>query len=233
MGILNGLLGRPAGAGAPSNRDLIDFDAVDTQCPIDIVSRPYDAPLPSVWASLLGNVLLFGLGLLLFGLMLPQTLHMPVQGASPKDWNGQSFWAEPWGTSGTHKGIDIFAPAGKPVLAAVSGLRLYQGQWGDGGQVVVILGPKWRLHYYAHLSDAPAQHVNVPWWVSRGTPLGSVGTTGNAQGKPAHLHYSVVSLLPLPWNFSLGSQGWKRMFYLNPGDMLAQDWALLNPAQTR
>ena len=42
--------------------------------------------------------------------LLPETPRIPVSGATAADWNPQSFWYYPWGRSGTHKGIDIFAP---------------------------------------------------------------------------------------------------------------------------
>lgn len=60
--------------------------------------------------------------------------------------------------------------------------------------MVVALGPKWRLHYYAHLHSVDA-YLGQP--LLAGSVLGTVGDTGNAKGKPAHLHYSIVSLLPL------------------------------------
>ena len=50
--------------------------------------------------------------------------------------------------------------------------------------------------------------------------LGAVGTTGNAEGKPSHLHYAVLSLLPMPWNWSSATQGWKRMFFVDPDALL-------------
>lgn len=151
------------------------------------------------------------------GLLIPEDAVVPVAGATRRDWNPKSFWYEPWGVSGVHKGIDIFAPRGRPVLAAVPGIVVYRGSFRQGGEVVAVLGPKWRLHYYAHLDEHAAGR---PLLVARGSQLGTVGTSGNAAGKPPHLHYTVFSLLPLPWRYSTATQGWRRMFYLDPGEIL-------------
>jgi hypothetical protein len=43
-----------------------------------------------------------------------------------------------------------------------------------------------------------------------------VGDSGNAKGKPTHLHYSIVTLVPHPWRIDGSPQGWKKMFYLDP-----------------
>lgn len=155
---------------------------------------------------------------LAIGLLLPERLKVPVHGAGVRDWNPQSFWYEPWGASGVHKGIDIFAPAGTPAVAAVPGIVFYSGKLGIGGNVVAVLGPKWRIHYYAHLAQ---NTVSAPALVIGGQVLGTVGTTGNAAGKPSHLHFSVLSLVPLPWRASTATQGWKRMFFLDPAELLA------------
>ncbi|NTX26657.1 M23 family metallopeptidase [Burkholderia pyrrocinia] len=153
--------------------------------------------------------------LLVAGFLVPEHPRIPVQGASSRDWNPHSFWAEPWGKSGVHKGIDIFARKGTPVRASVPGVVLYRGQFGIGGNVIAILGPKWRIHYYAHLEESHAGML-----VAKGQAIGAVGTTGDALGKPPHLHYSVISLIPLPWRMTGGPQGWKKMFFLDPGDLL-------------
>lgn len=159
-----------------------------------------------------------GLAILAAGLLTPERLRIPVVGATPQDWHPKSFWFEPWGVSGVHKGIDIFAPSGRPVRAASAGLVLYRGEFGLGGKVVAVLGPKWRVHYYAHLLRIDE---TVPFFVTAGRPLGEVGRSGNAAGKPPHLHYSIVSLLPMPRRFSrTETQGWQKMFYLDPGSLL-------------
>lgn len=155
---------------------------------------------------------------LVAGLLLPERCIIPVEDASPRDWNPDSFWYAPWGKSGVHKGIDIFAVEGRPVIAATPGLVVYRGEWSQGGNVVLVVGPKWRIHYYAHLSRFADEK---PWLVRSGQRLGEVGRTGNAADKPPHLHYSVISLVPLPWHVTRETQGWKRMFYLDPDGLLA------------
>ncbi len=156
--------------------------------------------------------------LLAAGFLAPEFAVVPVEGAGPRDWNPRSFWFEPWGASGVHKGIDIFAPKGRRVIATTYGLVLFRGEIARGGKIVVALGPKWRLHYYAHLDTVQAGALTP---LLPGTPLGTVGDSGNAAGKPPHLHYAVVSLLPLPWKATAQSQGWKRMFYLDPAEVIA------------
>ncbi len=49
------------------------------------------------------------MGVLMIGYLLPGEIVMPVKGATSHDWYKASFWYEPWGSSGVHKGIDIFA----------------------------------------------------------------------------------------------------------------------------
>jgi peptidoglycan LD-endopeptidase LytH len=163
-------------------------------------------------------VLLSLLGVFLLGLLLPEELRIPVHKAARRDWHPNSYWAEPWGASGVHKGIDIFAPRATPVLAPTYGVVLFNGELSLGGKVIVLLGPKWRLHYFAHLET---QDVFWGQPVRQGAQLGSVGDSGNAKGKAPHLHYSLISLLPQPWRADASTQGWKKTFYLNPSEMLS------------
>lgn len=151
--------------------------------------------------------------ILSLGLLLPSHGVVPVQNATNKDWNPYSYWYFPWGKSGVHKGIDIFAKAGTPVLASAAGIVLFKGNIKLGGNVVAVLGPKWRLYYYAHLQKTDVHFLDL---VSPGEVIGRVGTTGNATGKPAHLHFSVMTLIPNPAEITTETQGWKRMFYMNP-----------------
>lgn len=144
-------------------------------------------------------------------------LAIPVQGAATADWNHRTFWHKPWGKSGVHKGIDIFAAERTPVIAATSGLVIYAGTVSLGGNVVAVLGPQWRIHYYAHLAETG---VSTGTFVQKGAPIGSVGTTGNAVGKPPHLHYSIITPVPYIWRYSAEPHGFLRMWYLNPDEKL-------------
>ncbi|MDQ7050612.1 MAG: M23 family metallopeptidase [Enterobacterales bacterium] len=85
------------------------------------------------------------------GFIYPENLVIPVKDATISDWNKNSFWYEPWGKSVTHKGIDVFANKGSPALSASDGIVLYTGKLKYGGKVVIILGPKWRVHYFCPL----------------------------------------------------------------------------------
>jgi murein DD-endopeptidase MepM/ murein hydrolase activator NlpD len=163
------------------------------------------------------KILLALLIVIVAGFLIPQHYSMPVEGANRRSYDQHSFWAYPWGTSVTHKGVDIFATAGTNVYSATPGIVLYTGQITKGGNVVLVLGPKWRLHYYAHLKEiktgflAPVSHEKI---------IGTVGTTGNAQGKPPHLHYAIRTIFPYFWRIDKSIQGWKKMFYLNPIEYL-------------
>lgn len=151
--------------------------------------------------------------MLLAGCLIPESPLIPVKGASSKDWNSQTFWYEPWGASGVHKGIDIFATKNTEVIAPTAMLILYRGDFFQGGNVVVGLGSQWQIHYFAHLAKI---EPSAGWLIYPGETLGTVGDTGNAQGKPAHLHYSILSLLPKPWLMDTSTQGYKKAFYQNP-----------------
>jgi len=158
--------------------------------------------------------ILLGLSVVLIvGLALPCEVNIPVENAVAADYHPESFWYYPWGKSVTHKGVDIFANEGTNVHPATSGLVVYSGSLGMGGEGVLILGSKWRLYYYAHLSE---RHTNSLHWVNKTDLIGHVGSTGNAIGKPPHLHFSMITLIPYPWRIDNSHQGWKKMFFLNP-----------------
>lgn len=157
--------------------------------------------------------------ILALGFLIPDSPTIPVDRATKNDWHPKTFWFEPWGSSGVHKGMDIFARKGTKVLAATNLLVLYQGTVAKGGKVIVAIGPGWRIHYFAHLNEFATNAKRV---YLAGEEMGTVGDSGNARGKPAHLHYSIMSLIPQPWRVDVSTQGYKKIFYLDPGEYLAK-----------
>lgn len=154
------------------------------------------------------------------GCMIPGELVMPVKNATPHDWNKESFWYYPWGESVVHKGIDIFAEQGTEVFSSTNGVVLFAKENGRGGKSVFVMGPLCRFYYYAHLDSIITEKWDI---VRRGDAIGLVGTTGNAQGKLPHLHYAIATPIPYVWRFDFTSkQGWRKMFYLDPGKELVQ-----------
>ncbi len=157
------------------------------------------------------------LTIIIIGFLIPQRFTMPVEGGNSKSYNANTFWYYPWGKSVTHKGVDIFAKEGTNIFSSTPGLVIASGENGRGGNFVLVLGAKWRVHYFAHLKDIYAKPFT---WVNESKSIGTVGKTGNAATTPAHLHYAIVTLVPYPWRIDSDKQGWKKMFYLNPIDYL-------------
>ena len=164
-------------------------------------------------------ILVATLAIIVAGFLMPEKLIIPVEGASELDWDKRSFWYEPWGKSGVHKGIDIFAPKGRLLRSSSIGIVLFSGELELGGNVIFVLGPKWRLHYYAHMDGVS---VNILSLVSAGEEIGTVGDSGNAKGKPPHLHYSIITIIPYIWRADGSTQGWKKIFFLDPGEKLLE-----------
>jgi murein DD-endopeptidase MepM/ murein hydrolase activator NlpD len=87
-----------------------------------------------------------------------------------------------------HRGVDIAASYGLPVIASHSGKVVAAGAeaFGSGyGNVVVIEGLQHHT-LYAHLSKVA---VNAGDEVKQGQYLGDIGESGNARGP--HLHYEI------------------------------------------
>ncbi len=155
--------------------------------------------------------------IIIVGLLMPQNLQMPVAGAHSGSYNHQTFWYYPWGSSIVHKGVDIFAKKGTSIKSSTVGVVLLTGSGNKSGNYIVVLGPKWRLHYYAHLDEV---RTSVLSFVGHDTEIGTVGNTGNAKTTPSHLHYGIATLFPYPWRMDDSPLGWQKMFYLNPIDYL-------------
>ena len=86
-----------------------------------------------------------------------------------------------------HEGIDLFAPAGTPLLAAERGVIIRISTGRLGGLTFWLKGESGAHWYYAHLQSY-AEGLAVGDVVEAGQVLGYVGNTGNAVGTPPHLH---------------------------------------------
>ena len=89
----------------------------------------------------------------------------------------------------THRGVDIFAPRGTPVVAAAEAWVTRVRETEVGGRVIWLRNKKnGNSLYYAHLDH---QDVEEGQEVSPGDVIGRVGNTGNARTTPPHLHFGV------------------------------------------
>lgn len=126
-------------------------------------------------------------------------IAMPLEDVTKRQIS--DTWGAPRGTGRRHEGQDIFAPKGTPVLSATNGFVYNIGENNLGGQTVSVIGAGGRVYYYAHL-DAYAPGLEEGDRVTPRTVLGYVGTTGNAQGTPPHLHFGIYTgsgaINPLP-----------------------------------
>ena len=119
-------------------------------------------------------------------------------------------------TTGWHHGEDIFAPLGAPILAVADG-TLFQVGWNDvGGNRFWLRDRFGNEFYYAHLSAFSPLAV-AGRRVRAGEVIGFVGTTGDADGTPPHLHFEIhpVGLLSLGYDGVVSAYAyllaWKRL----------------------
>jgi hypothetical protein len=94
---------------------------------------------------------------------------------------------DPYAT-GQHRGIDIAAPVGTPVVAAAGGEVRFAGTAGSSGLTVGIRTGDGYDTSYLHLSSLA---VRAGAEVSAGERIGAVGTTGVRSAAVAHLHFGV------------------------------------------
>ena len=128
------------------------------------------------------------------------TFDFPVSGKGNSAI--QSFWGAPRaGGKRTHKGIDIFAKRGTPVIAVTNGFISNTGNRGLGGKQVWLRdGVFGQSLYYAHLDSILVKRGTR---VNLGDTLGLVGNTGNARTTSPHLHFGIYTssgaINPLPF----------------------------------
>jgi murein DD-endopeptidase MepM/ murein hydrolase activator NlpD len=127
--------------------------------------------------------------------LLSKRLLVPVAGVEASALRS-TFDEARGGGKRRHEAIDILAPRGTPVLAAVAGRVIKLFSSAAGGLTIYQFDPDERYcYYYAHL-DAYASNMKEGRVVTRGEVIGYVGTTGNAPESTPHLHFAIFKLGP-------------------------------------
>jgi murein DD-endopeptidase MepM/ murein hydrolase activator NlpD len=110
----------------------------------------------------------------------------PVAGRTTIGGPFGSFRAD----TGAHEGNDLFADFGTPVVAVADGTVENVGSLPISGNRLWVYADSGDRFFYAHLSAfAPTavDHAHV----EKGTILGYVGNTGDAEPTPPHLHFEI------------------------------------------
>jgi murein DD-endopeptidase MepM/ murein hydrolase activator NlpD len=116
----------------------------------------------------------------------PQT-QLPVARLSGPVTSAFGIRADPFtGQPTMHHGIDVAAPEGTEVRAALDGVVRVSGQRGGYGLAVELVHDGGLTTLYAHASELLVRDGER---VTRGQPIARVGQTGRATGP--HLHLEV------------------------------------------
>lgn len=150
----------------------------------------------------------------------------PVAGKGNEDvW---SFWGDPrGGGKRKHKGIDVFARRGTPLIAITKGYVTNVSDRGLGGKQVWIRDMRTNhALYYAHLHKQLVREGQI---VEVGDTIGMVGNTGNAKTTAPHLHFGIYrarggAIDPLPF-----VKTYKNRFLNNTATI---KWDILNKGVT-
>ena len=86
----------------------------------------------------------------------------------------------------THRGIDIVAKEGEPILSAAAGVVMFSGWTYEMGNLIIIYHGDGYFTHYGHNQRNLKMQLSV---VSRGEVIGMVGSTGISSGP--HLHFEI------------------------------------------
>ena len=136
--------------------------------------------------------------------------RIPVLGVTAEELRDN--FDQPRGGGRTHRALDILAPRGTPVVAAVDGTirKLFNSR--AGGITIYQFDEKEeRVYYYAHL-DRYADDLAEGLFVEQGRVIGYVGTSGNAPANTPHLHFAIETLT--------AEKRWSKGIPVNPYPLL-------------
>lgn len=124
--------------------------------------------------------------------LVAKRLLVPVAGLEASSL--RSTFADARGSGRRHEAMDILAPRGAPVLAALDGRIVKLFTSAAGGLTIYQYDVEEAFcYYYAHL-DSYAADLTEGQRVTRGQTIGYVGTTGNAPPGTPHLHFAIFKL---------------------------------------
>lgn len=107
----------------------------------------------------------------------------PVAGAV----SFSNSWGAPRSGGRAHRGVDMIAARGTPIVAIFSGAIKRFSNSSLGGKSIYFVSDAGDMYYYAHLDDFA--DVGVGQNVAAGTVIGYNGSTGNAPDYLPHLHF--------------------------------------------
>ncbi len=97
-------------------------------------------------------------------------------------------WGAPRSGGRRHKGTDIMASCGAPVLAVTDGVISNLHSGGNGGIMAYLRANNGDIFFYAHLKGY-APGIRNGTRVTVGQKIAMNGNTGNARGGPCHVHF--------------------------------------------
>lgn len=117
------------------------------------------------------------------------TFRMPVEGEITTAFGDARIYNDaPAEARDRHRGVDIGADEGTPVVASADGVVVYAGAVPVRGNYVILDHGLGLFTGYGHLSEIG---VAVGQRVAAGATIGAVGSTGASTGP--HLHWDIVS----------------------------------------
>lgn len=117
---------------------------------------------------------------------MPESVFFPVGGSDFRISSVFGNRSSPGGIGSTnHRGIDIAAPRGAPVIAPVSGRIEVAGPLRGYGNAIYLRGDDGNQYRFAHLDGFDVRGGRV----TAGQQIGRVGSTGNSTGN--HLHFEI------------------------------------------